>query len=112
MRRVIPMEKKTGLVVLLDALGVKSFSIPECEHFIEARDAFLHELDDQLAIWNSKSGRKINRDALTLGDNVVYCVEHPVGDEIISNLARLVAEVVAWCIGFGLSKGIAWRGVF
>jgi hypothetical protein len=103
-------ETQFGIVVMLDVLGVSSYSIEECKDFIKKQEMLQTHLKDYR---NFRSHLAFNKysDFITFGDTIIICwpikqeeTEHPI--QILQSISIELAVLMVW----GIENRILFRG--
>ncbi len=119
--------RKNGIVVMLDALGIRTLEIEECGRFLTLRDIIIKKVNDSFPDLEEQYGelcRILNEpDRLacapqiaTFGDTIIVTWEVPSRPELFAiPLLRLVPSQLIWETIFGLTiqrgqKGFLFRG--
>ena len=101
------------MIVLLDALGIRTSTIEECERFSTVRDAMVNEAE-RTVNENIEKAKPIipnlcSANFITFGDTLVIEWEILEGDDLAAYILSLGSWVSSFVIA-GLKNKILWRG--
>ena len=100
------IQRKKGIVILLDALGASEYSDEKINEFLNARkeiNSIIHDLLNPAMIGSSAS-------IYMFGDTIVVTVE--LVDEYVAGQILFICTAMQWYLFRSLQKGILYRGAF
>ncbi|MBN1594220.1 MAG: hypothetical protein JW941_13335 [Candidatus Coatesbacteria bacterium] len=111
-------QAKTGIVVMLDALGVRNMTVDQCRHFIERRDVLLRNRPvkvkelrselNQLKIYKDVPENVPEPEVVTFADNIVFTWQIQQRPEIA--LRYLSFQWLSFLIACGIKENLPFRG--